>query len=482
MRKYLYLAYDTLCICAALVVALYLRHGFPLIQEGSPDDIYTLLLATFIGTVCVLPLMRLHTGMWRFTSTSEIADIVIAVGLVVVLANAGLFLVNRLDMMPRSVPPLHWAIAVFGMVSTRLMARQLFGPARSHATNKTSHQQHVIVVGAGHTAELYLQFIKRISRQPIQVAGLVDKDESLTNRMFQKHTILGTPSDIPRLMEEFHVHGIQIGQIVLAELMDELSEVDVVLLHQLERSGVVEVVHFAKHMGPQLQPETAKTIADYYQEIGTIPKHHFEKPNGLYPYVKRLFDMVCAIILLVVLAPLMLLAAIAVLLDVGLPILFWQQRPGLHGKPFKLYKFRTMRQARRKIGEDRLLHKSGDEMRTSRLGKLLRRLRLDELPQLMHILVGTMSFVGPRPLLPDDQPEGGEVRLSVRPGVTGWAQIHGGDALTPQEKLILDAWYIRNMSLWLDIKILLRTLLAVLEEDRRKTPILNKGTTAHEPV
>ncbi|MFZ4125670.1 MAG: sugar transferase [Rickettsiales bacterium] len=482
MRKYLYLAYDSICICVALVAALYLRHGFPLIQEGNPDDIYTLLLATCIGTVCVLPLMRLHTGMWRFTSTSELADILIAVALVVVLANAGLFLINRLDMMPRSVPPLHWGLAVLAMGGTRLLARQLFGPSRQGSASKTSHQQHVIVVGAGHTAELYLQFIKRISRQPIRVAGLVDNNESLTGRMFQKHTILGTTSDIPRLMEEFHVHGIQIQQIVLAQLMDDLSESDTTLLHELGRSGVVEVVHFAKHMGPQLQPESIKTIADYYQEIGAIPTHSFEKPKGFYPYLKRSFDVVMGIALLLLLMPLIVLTSVCVLLDVGIPILFWQQRPGLHGIAFKLYKFRTMRHARRKLGEDRLLHKSGDEMRTSRLGKLLRRIRLDELPQLMHIIAGTMSFVGPRPLLPDDQPAGGEIRLSVRPGVTGWAQIHGGDALSPQEKLILDAWYIRNMSLWLDMKILLRTLLAVLEEDRRKTPILNKGTTAHEPI
>lgn len=482
MRKYLYLAYDSICICAALVAALYLRHGFPLIQEGDPSAIYTLLSATFIAALCVLPLMGLHTSMWRFISSSEIADIVIAVAFVVVLANAGLFLVNRLDIMPRSVPPLHWAIAVLSMVGTRLLARQLFGLTRAHATSSVNHQQHVIVVGAGHTAALYLQFIKGISRQPIRVAGLVDSNESLKNRMFQKHTILGTPSDIPRLMEEFHVHGIQIRQIVLAQLLDDLSKPDITLLQELENIGVVEMVHFAKHMGPQLQPETVKTIADYYQEIGTIPTHHFENPKGFYPYIKRLCDVVFAMVLLITLAPLMLLTALAILLDVGVPILFWQQRPGLHGKPFKLYKFRTMRQARRKLNEDRLLHKSGDTMRTSRLGKMLRRIRLDELPQLAHILTGTMSFVGPRPLLPDDQPEGGEVRLSVRPGVTGWAQIHGGDALCPQEKLILDAWYIRNMSLWVDIKIVMRTLLAVLEEDRRKTPKMNKGTTAHEPL
>ena len=102
----------------------------------------------------------------------------------------------------------------------------------------------------------------------------------------------------------------------------------------------------------------------------------------------------------------------------------------------------------------------------SSLGKWLRRFRLDELPQLFHILAGTMSFVGPRPLLPDDQPDNGSIRLSVRPGITGWAQIHGGDALTPTEKLALDRWYIDHISLWLDIRILLRTLLVIWKDDK----------------
>ena len=174
----------------------------------------------------------------------------------------------------------------------------------------------------------------------------------------------------------------------------------------------------------------------------------------------------------------MAITGVLVALDVGLPVLFWQQRPGLYGKPFRLYKFRTMRKAGRKLNEDRLAHKSGDKNRTSIIGKWIRRLRLDEFPQLFHIIVGTMSFVGPRPLLPDDQPHRGEVRLSVRPGATGWAQIHGGDALTPQEKLVLDKWYISHMSLMLDISIILRSLLVVLKEDVQTKQLVRKGSAA----
>ncbi|OYX03933.1 MAG: hypothetical protein B7Z05_09005, partial [Thiotrichales bacterium 32-46-8] len=192
----------------------------------------------------------------------------------------------------------------------------------------------------------------------------------------------------------------------------------------------------------------------------------YATPHGIYPRIKRGFDIVMGLISMVVLLPIMAITAVLVLLDVGFPVIFWQQRPGLHGKPFRLVKFRTMQGSRRRLDEPRLSHKSSDQSRMSPLGKWLRRFRLDELPQLFHMLAGTISFVGPRPLLHDDQPANGSIRLSVRPGITGWAQIHGGDALTPTEKLALDRWYIDHISLWLDIRILLRTLLVIWKDDK----------------
>ena len=180
---------------------------------------------------------------------------------------------------------------------------------------------------------------------------------------------------------------------------------------------------------------------------------------------KQALDILCIVMVLPFISPLMVLIGLWIKLVSRGPVVLRQQRIGRDGQLFFLYKFRTMRPTQRGLNEERLAHKSGDKIRTSVIGCLLRRLRLDELPQIFHIIVGTMSFVGPRPLLPDDQPMHGAIRLSVRPGVTGWAQIHGGDALTPEEKLVLDAWYIRHMSLWLDIIILLRTLIVVLKED-----------------
>jgi lipopolysaccharide/colanic/teichoic acid biosynthesis glycosyltransferase len=166
-------------------------------------------------------------------------------------------------------------------------------------------------------------------------------------------------------------------------------------------------------------------------------------------------------VLIVILAPVACIVALLVALDVGLPLVFWQKRPGRFGRPFKLFKFRTMH-----AGHDAQGNRVPDEARSSKLGHLLRRIRLDELPQLYNILVGEMSFVGPRPLLPVDQPAVISPRLSVRPGLTGLAQVHGGRDISVEDKNTLDLWYIGNASLWLDIKILLRTLVVLREGER----------------
>jgi lipopolysaccharide/colanic/teichoic acid biosynthesis glycosyltransferase len=179
--------------------------------------------------------------------------------------------------------------------------------------------------------------------------------------------------------------------------------------------------------------------------------------RNTYWTLKRGLDMVAALGLIVLLAPVMLLVMLLALVDVGRPVVFWQQRPGLGGRPFRLYKVRTMRAAHDETGQ--LLP---DSARLSSIGRFLRATRLDELPQLFHILVGQMSFVGPRPLLPVDQPVGYAARLLVRPGLTGWAQVKGGRHLSAIDKAALDVWYVRNASLRLDLEIVFRTALMVL--------------------
>lgn len=170
---------------------------------------------------------------------------------------------------------------------------------------------------------------------------------------------------------------------------------------------------------------------------------------------KRLLDILVAATALVVGAPLLLLIALLVLATMGRPILFRQQRPGLHGRPFQLLKFRTML-SDAKLGTD----VASDARRLTRTGRFLRATSLDELPELWNVLRGDMSLVGPRPLLMQYlgryTPEQAR-RHEVRPGLTGWAQVNGRNALSWEDKFALDTWYVDNRSFWLDVKIILMT-------------------------
>lgn len=183
--------------------------------------------------------------------------------------------------------------------------------------------------------------------------------------------------------------------------------------------------------------------------------------------MRRLIDFATAAVVGTSLLPIMALIGLAVAATMGRPICFRQTRSGRGGKPFKLVKFRTMTDARDATG--RLLD---DELRLTRTGRLLRRLRLDELPQLWNVLKGEMSLIGPRPLLVETVAAMGEPgirRGSVRPGLTGWSQVNGNTLLSDAEKLELDLWYIENRSLWLDLLIVAKTFCVLLLGERRST-------------
>jgi lipopolysaccharide/colanic/teichoic acid biosynthesis glycosyltransferase len=178
-----------------------------------------------------------------------------------------------------------------------------------------------------------------------------------------------------------------------------------------------------------------------------------------YDSLKRLLDVCLAAAAFVLLLPVLLLIAAAVRLRLGSPIVFAQKRPGLGGRPFKLVKFRTMTDKRDSSGV--LLT---DAERLTRFGRFLRHTSLDELPELWNVVCGDMSLVGPRPLLMEYLPlysQRQARRHEVRPGLTGWAQVNGRNAISWEEKFELDVWYVENRSLWLDLRILVMTVGAV---------------------
>jgi lipopolysaccharide/colanic/teichoic acid biosynthesis glycosyltransferase len=179
--------------------------------------------------------------------------------------------------------------------------------------------------------------------------------------------------------------------------------------------------------------------------------------------MKRLFDFLASLIALIILSPIIALIAWKIRKNLGSPVLFRQTRPGLNGKPFEMMKFRTMKDALDQQGSP-----LPDSERMTPLGDKLRNSSLDELPELWNVLKGEMSLVGPRPLLMQYLPlysKEQSRRHDVRPGVTGWAQINGRNAISWEEKFALDVWYVDNRTFWLDIKIIFMTVKKVFGKE-----------------
>lgn len=179
--------------------------------------------------------------------------------------------------------------------------------------------------------------------------------------------------------------------------------------------------------------------------------------------IKRLFDIVCALGGLIILSPVLIICALLIRVNLGSPIFFRQKRIGKDNKEFEMIKFRSMKDAFDKNG-----NALPDEERMTKLGKVLRSLSLDELPELINILKGDMSLIGPRPLLVQYLPLYNERQIKrhyVTPGLTGWAQVNGRNSLSWSEKFELDVWYVENWSLWLDVKIFFMTFYKVFKRE-----------------
>ncbi len=189
----------------------------------------------------------------------------------------------------------------------------------------------------------------------------------------------------------------------------------------------------------------------------------------MYRYIKRMLDVVIATLTLIILSPLMAFTAAAVKLESDGPAIFKQDRLGLNGKVFKIYKFRSMCQGAEHTGTG--VYSGADDMRVTKVGKIIRATSIDELPQLFNILKGDMSFIGPRPPLtyhPWDISEYTKEQLhmfDVRPGITGWAQVNGRKDVEWHKRIELNCWYVDHMSFWLDVKILFTTVIKVLKNE-----------------
>jgi lipopolysaccharide/colanic/teichoic acid biosynthesis glycosyltransferase len=453
--------FDICWAVAAPFVALGLRDPGLLELADFPRELpstYQYALVTIACSILAFLLFKVSDGMSHFFSVHDVLAVCGAVAITVVSSSAILFFLTRMEGVPRSTPLIYGLVLGSGMIFARTVVRALHketSPRReSIDLNSASRNlRRVLLIGVDRFSAMTIKLTDHQHPRTVQVVAALDAREALLGRSISGVKIVGRAQDLGAVVDEYAVHGVDVDEVWLSDAAAFLTDADLAELTAqcAERDLKFARISEALNLTPRIAPSSLASPDD--AEPAFEPSDYFK--------LKRVIDVMASSALLVALLPLALIAACLVLFDVGVPVLFWQQRIGLHGRKFLLYKFRTYHAPFDKNGA-----RTPEERRLSKLGRAIRAGRLDEIPQLLNVLVGDMSLIGPRPLLPVDQPNDPRLRLSVRPGITGWAQINGGTIVTPAEKDALDVWYVRHASFWLDLKIAVSTALFALSGER----------------
>jgi exopolysaccharide biosynthesis polyprenyl glycosylphosphotransferase len=450
---------DAVLINVGFAIAWYLRYQLELFREVAAADY--LPITSYLGiqaflTVCLLIIYRLN-GVYGRRRRQGWADEVsgITSG---ALVGVAIMIVAVFYLRPFGYSRLVFIYACLIITFLLATARVVERVWRGYLRRKGIGLLRVLVVGEGQLGRMIMQNIVAQPELGYNIVGFVDDEPRQSLGRFE---YLGTTADIPEL-----VWRHQIQEVVIA-------------LPSASHEKVTEILIACARLNVRF-----RIVPDFYDlslnqvdvvEVNRIPLIGLKEASlpGSGQVIKRIIDVTIASIAIVLLSPLMLVIAIAIVLDSPGPIIVRQVRIGRWAKPFDFFKFRSMRD-----GADRELRtlidkneadgpvfKIRNDPRRTRVGRWLRRFSLDELPQLFNVLKGDMSLVGPRPPFPwevDQYAEWHRRRLQVYPGITGLGQVSGRSDLPFDETALLDIWYIENWTLGLDLKILLRTVPAVI--------------------
>ena len=438
-RQSLVILHDVAIATASLPIAYMLRDTPLLLDPWRQDYVLGAMPMMALAALVATLAFASYRDVWRFMGVPEIIRLGQVALLAVLLFSVGQFLVMLFLLLASRIGYvvfLRWTEAVPAAVSAK----------------------PILLIGSGDGAALLIRMLGFKRHPEFEPVGILC-DQITTNRSIAGVPVLGDLADFDRAVAKLRVQGMAPAQVVITRPHHELGrrpeEGYAVAEALLDRAGAagIEVTDL---------PDLMRFKGD---PAGTAPLAPDSLVTDVYPGLKRAFDVVVSLALLTLFSPLIAAAAALVAGFIQRPVMFVQRRPGRGRKPFKLYKFRTMRDPVDRHG--RLLT---DAERTPRAGRLLRRSRLDELPQLWNVLIGDMAIIGPRPLVRADldaMPDRGEARCRTKPGITGWAQVIGGHQLNPAEKQALDAWYARHASFALDLRIVWRTVRMMLLGERR---------------
>lgn len=432
-----------------LIVAVVL--GIGLGPLGDSGGSLTLPLAASLALAAGVFVINSATGFYEHTHNRTLRQSLAraTVGLALGVPLAWLIF----GLLPAQVPGRElMQLAAMGVVAGVFVQRVYFAHSRAQSLIRS----RLLIYGAGRPAQQVAQTLAQADPQ-IEIVGFVAGPNE-TEIVVSEHEILRSDRPLAELARDLRVDEIVValterrgGSMPLRQLLD------------CKLDGV-RVVDTAAHFEKSL----AQIRLDHVHAGGLIFGDGFNQ-GWLRSAIKRLFDLACALVLLLLALPVMLVTALAIRLESRGPVFYRQQRCGYNGRPFEVVKFRSMRCDAESDGQPRWA-RAGDD-RVTRVGWLIRKLRIDELPQLVNVLRGEMSLVGPRPERPyfveqlTQQVPFYAVRHSMKPGVTGWAQVryHYGESVDDaKRKLEFDLYYVKNHSLFLDIVIILETIAVVL--------------------
>ncbi len=453
---------DLLGVFLAAPIAIALRDPSIFSVEKLEPTLGYCVIGFGAGLLMVI-VFHLGQSLGHF-SAREAGSVVAASLATTALNTVCTFSLDRLDYIPRSLPLIQFLVLCALMLGGRAAAtrarsfghtRILVGPGEPH---------NVLLVGANAFALSYLRMLDAFNVDRSNIVAILDRNPKLFGRALLGHPIIGPPVAIMRVIHEYKVHGVDVAKVLICENRPSKGHEVWNEIEEYRNLRDVEIIYLSDVLGFKFG-ETAETKDDdEAPEVGSKD----------YRLAKRVIDLSMSVALAIAISPVLVFVSLGIVIDLGWPIIFWQRRIGYHGRPFLIFKFRTLH-----APYDRQGNFVEEDRRTSRFGSFLRRTRLDELPQLWNIVCDEMSFVGPRPLLPLDQPADTQPRLRMKPGVTGWAQINGGKQITAREKGLLDEWYVRRASLWLDLRIIMRTFRTVLFGDEKNVLRVKSAETTN---
>jgi lipopolysaccharide/colanic/teichoic acid biosynthesis glycosyltransferase len=479
-RRWRIAPFDIVCGAAAPLGAFALRDVNMLFDETLFVDVYVYALMACVITALVTMAFRLGDILPRYFSFGDGIQVIKASATSVLLSGAVAFMVSRLDNLPRPT-----IISQFLILTALLIAGRGFGRHVRRLWRKERHSdpalasdgvlapgtQNAIVVGVFPTTSTFLRLVEEAPESNIKVVLLLDPRPKYIGRTIAGYVIGGSPQQLDSLLDEYAVHGMTIHRVFIAAPKDRLraSDSETVLQVCAKRGVHCEFISdMLSGMDPALSPPRPLPQDTAVSGLRAQDRAARAAPSAtLYLEVRRALEIVAVLGLMVIAIPLVMAVGMLILIGIGRPVMFWQQRIGRYGRAFPVYKFRTL-----KAPFDHKGRRLAEQERLNWVGRFIRASRLDELPQLYNILRGDMSLIGPRPLLPIDLPKGDMARLSIRPGLTGWAQVNGGKLLSVDDKNDLDKFYIAKAGPLLDARIVWKTLVMVLRGDRVSAPAI----------